>query len=46
MSEVTAPFAATFVRDNSSGLKNEVSEEMGQVYRQKEVVGWMYHFVQ
>lgn len=46
MNEVTAPFATMFIRDNPSSLKNEVSEEMGQIYRQEEVVGWMYHFVQ
>jgi hypothetical protein len=46
MDEVTAPFAVVLVRDNPSRLKNEVSEEMGQIYRQKEVVDWMYHFVQ
>ena len=46
MNEVTAQFAPIFIRDNLSSLKNEVGEEMGQVYRQKEVVGWMYHFVQ
>jgi len=46
MKEVTAPFAPMFIRDNPSSLKNEVGEEMGQIYRQEEVVGWMYHFVQ
>ena len=46
MNEVTAPFAPMFIRGNPSNLKNEVGEEMGQIYRQEEVVGWMYHFVQ
>jgi hypothetical protein len=46
MNEVTAPFAPMFIGDNPSSLKNEVGEEMGQIYRQEEVVGWMYHFVQ
>ena len=46
MNEVTAPFAPMFIRDSPSSLKNEVLEELGQGYRQEELVGWMYHFVQ
>jgi hypothetical protein len=46
MNEVTAPFAPMFMIDNPSSLKNEVAEKMGQIYRQEEVVGWMYHCVQ
>jgi hypothetical protein len=46
VNKVTAPFAAMFISDHPSRLKNKVSEQMGQIYRQEEVVGWMYHFVQ
>jgi len=35
MNEVTAPFASIFIRHNPSSLKNEVGEQMGQIYRQE-----------
>jgi hypothetical protein len=46
VNDITMPITAVLFRNESGGLKNKIGEEMGQVDRQKEVIGRMYHRVQ